>query len=116
MKITGIHYKVLDGAYDGDSLGHLLMAVTVHPREGEPFEAQPETSVQETSAAVLDLLRADLIELWRAGEDGPLPRQEAEAVALDPASWVPPLCWNFEASPTAGGEAALIASTPKPAQ
>jgi hypothetical protein len=116
VNVTGVHYKVLDGAYDGGSLGHLLMGYTVHPREGEPFEGQPETSVQETSAALLDLLRAGLVELRQRGAENPLPQEEAEAVAVDPASWIPPVCWDYEPSPTPSGEAALLASTPNSLQ
>jgi hypothetical protein len=110
VSVTGVRYKVLNGAWDEASLGHLLQLVRVHPRDGEPFEAQPETTIEETSAALVELLRDGLVGLWDAAETPPLllTLAEAEAIASDPANWSAPACWNYMTSTTSEGEAALI--------
>ena len=108
VDITRVHYKVLDAAYDGESIGHLLLSVTEHPRHGEPFQAHPETTIEDTSAALVDLLGGGLLELSRSGEEVPLPHAEAAKIASDPTNWIAPLCWEYESSLTPEGEAALL--------
>lgn len=106
--ITQVEYKVLDSAYDEVSIGHLLPSATEVPLHGEPFQVHPETSIEETSAALVALLRRGFLELGRSGEESRLPLAEALTIASDPANWIAPLCWEYESWLTPEGETSLI--------
>ena len=66
------------------------------------------STVEATSAALAGLLREGLVELWGTGDRDVdperLPLRDAEAVAVDPASWVPPCCWGYSPALTAAGD------------
>lgn len=106
--MTPIHEKVLDGADSEDSLGVLLMPVSVKPRDRVAVEVHEASTVEATSAALAGLLREGLVELWGTGDRDVdperLPLRDAEAVAVDPASWVPPCCWGYAPALTAAGD------------
>ena len=109
MEISGVRYEVLDGADEGSTLGELLMSVTIHTLQGEEYEEQPATSVDETSRAALELLRANLIELYARDREEPFSRSEGEGLLEDSTTWSPPLCWQFEVGTTAKGQEVLLA-------
>lgn len=109
MKVTPIREKVLGGADDEDTLGLLLMPVAVKARDGAVFEAHPASTVDATSAALCELLREGLVDLWRTGmgnvDTERVPPSEAEVIAADRGSWTPPRCWGYALALTGGGEA-----------
>jgi hypothetical protein len=113
VEITPIHEKVLDGADSDDSLGVLLMPVSVKPTDRAAFEVHAASTVEATSTALAELLREGLVELRRLRDRdvGPerVPQREAEAVAVDPASWAPPRCWSYGLALTVAGDAAWSA-------
>ena len=88
MEITRIHEKVLDSADNEDGLGVLLMPVSVKPRNGAAFDVHQTSTVDATSAALGELLREGLVELWRTGDRDVdperVPQNDAEAIAADP--------------------------------
>ena len=110
MSITRVEYKVLDGAYHEDVLGHLLPSAIERPLRGEPFQVHPETTIEETSAALIGLLRRGFVELGRSGEKAPLPLAEAVTIASNPANWIAPRCWEYESWLTPDGAAAYEAA------
>jgi hypothetical protein len=123
VEITHLHYKILDGAADGDLLGHLLYEVTDHIPGAGPVVTHGATTAEETSAALIELLREGMVELEREPsyeELGGRGRQHhtpeilstdaAVALVRDPASWTPPRSARYSVGTTEAGDAALDAA------
>ncbi len=106
MELTPVHYKVLDLAFDESSIGHLRQPALLLRGDQPPLETQPETTLPETQAALLQLLRAGLVSITYQGNTS-LSDSDAERIASDLRSWSEPDCWQYEVVLTPAGEETL---------
>lgn len=106
MELTPLHYKVLDFAFDESSMGHLRQPALLLRGDEPPLETQPETTLPETQAALLQLLRAGLVTITYQGNT-PQSDSDAERLVSDLRSWSEPDCWQYEVVLTLAGEETL---------
>ena len=104
--MTPLHYKVLDFAFDESSMGHLRQPALLLRADEPPLETQPETTLPETQAALLQLLRAGLVTITYQGNT-PQSDSDAERLVSDLRSWSEPDCWQYEVVLTLAGEETL---------